>query len=127
MSVPRQFARFVLVGAFATALHYAMLVALVEGLHLAPVVGSSIGFATSALCNYLLNRRFTFRSHRRHGEAAPRFVAVALTGFALNALVVWLAFDVGGLHYLAAQVLATLATLAWNFAAHRHWTFRRPS
>ena len=107
----------------ATALQYAILVVLVEGLQWPPVFASSIGFAVSALGNYLLNRRFTFRSQRRHLEAAPRFAVVAVIGFWINAAVVWLAFDAAGLHYLVAQVVATLATLGWTFVANRNWTF----
>jgi putative flippase GtrA len=123
MSLTAQFVRFALVGGFATTLHYAILVVLVEGLRWPPVAATSVGFAVSALGNYLLNRRFTFRSQRRHVEAAPRFAVVAVVGFFINAGVVWLAFDAAGLHYLVAQVLATLATLGWTFVGNRHWTF----
>ena len=123
MSVKTQFVKFALVGGLATAVHYAILVALVESLRWPPVAATSVGFAVSALGNYLLNRRFTFRSRRRHVEAAPRFAVVAVVGFWINAGVVWLAFDAAGLHYLVAQVVATLATLGWNFAGNRHWTF----
>jgi putative flippase GtrA len=123
MSLQAQFVKFALVGGLATALQYAILVVLVEGAQWPPVFASSMGFAVSALGNYLLNRRFTFRSQRRHLEAAPRFAVVAVIGFWINAAVVWLAFDAAGLHYLVAQVVATLATLGWTFAANRNWTF----
>lgn len=123
MSVKVQFVKFALVGGFATMLHYAILVVLVEGLRWPPVAATSVGFVVSALGNYLLNRRFTFRSRRRHVEAALRFVIVAVVGFCVNASVVWLAFNAVGLHYLVAQVVATLATLGWNFVGNRHWTF----
>jgi putative flippase GtrA len=123
MSLQAQFVKFALVGGLATALHYAILVVLVEGPRWPPVVASSVGFAISALGNYLLNRRFTFRSQRRHVEAAPRFAVVAVVGFWINAGVMWLAFHAAGLHYLVAQVVATLVTLGWTFLANRNWTF----
>jgi putative flippase GtrA len=123
MSVKAQFVKFALVGGFATMLHYAILVVLVEGPRWPPVAATSVGFTVSALGNYLLNRRFTFRSQRRHVEAAPRFAVVAVAGFWINAGVVWLAFDAAGLQYLLAQVIATLATFCWTFLANRHWTF----
>lgn len=127
MSVKAQFVKFALVGGLATALHYAILVVLVEGLRWPPVAATSVGFVVSALGNYLLNRRFTFRSQRRHVEAAPRFAVVAVVGFWINAGVVWLAFNAAGLHYLVAQVVATLATVGWTFGANRHWTFSHPA
>jgi putative flippase GtrA len=127
MSLQTQFVKFALVGGLATALQYAILVALVELPRWPPVVASSVGFAASALGNYLLNRRFTFRSQRRHSEAAPRFAIVALAGFLINAVVMWVCFDLADLHYLIAQVVATLVALCWTFVANRHWTFGTPS
>jgi putative flippase GtrA len=29
-----------------------------------------------------------------------------------------------GIHYLAAQAAATVATLLWSFTTNRRWTFR---
>ena len=123
MNARTQFIRFVIVGGLATALHYALLFVLVHAGLFAPVAASSIGFATSAVLNYLLNRRMTFQSDRPHAEAGPRFVLVAVSGLCLNAALLWLINVVGGVHYLAAQVPATLATLFWNFGLNRLWTF----
>ena len=59
----------------------------------------------------------------RHSVGLPRFLLVAAVGFVLNAaLMAWMTASLG-IHYLVAQVLATLLVLLWNFAANRHWTF----
>lgn len=118
-----QFAAFCGVGALATAVHYTLLVALVELAGVGAVAASSAGAALGALVGYALNRRYTFRSGRRHGEALPRFAATAAAGWLLNAAVMYVATQVLGLHYLAAQVLATGIVLAWNFGMNRAWTF----
>jgi putative flippase GtrA len=118
-----QFARFAGIGALATVLHYAILIAFVQYGLVDPVTASTIGFALSALGNYALNRTFTFRSSRPHTEALPRFAAVTLLGLAINASLIWLFHILVGLHYLLAQVLATAGTLSWNFAVNRTWTF----
>lgn len=123
MNLHSQFGRFLFVGGFATAVHYVILIFLVNGWGADAVAGSTAGFIVSATFNYLLNRRFTFNSEREHSTAFPRFIAVALGGLAINATVVWLLGSVAGFHYLFAQVVATLMALSWNFVCNRIWTF----
>ena len=127
MTVLGQLIRFLLVGGFATALQYLILITLVQAGMAGPVVASSIGFTLSALANYALNKRFTFASPHRHRVALPRFAAVALSGLTINGAMVWLLADVAALHYVIAQIGATACTLAWNFALNRLWTFRAPA
>jgi putative flippase GtrA len=117
------FLRFCAVGLLATALHYAVLFALARGLDVLPELATSVGFVLSTALNYLLNRRYTFRSRRRHQSALPRFLAVVALGVLLNALVLSVCYRVFGLGLLASQVIATLVVLVWNFLGHRHWVF----
>lgn len=118
-----QFIHFTMVGSVATAIQYAILIALVRSELAGAVSASCAGFALGAAANYALNRRFTFRSSRPHVQTLPRFAIVALLGLAVNAGLMWLSHVPLGLHYLAAQVLATLGTLVWTFTLNRAWTF----
>jgi putative flippase GtrA len=122
-----QFGRFAIVGGIATAIHYAILIVFVQGGLAGTVSASSIGFAASVLFNYALNRSFTFHSRRAHTDALPKFMIVALIGLVLNGSLVWLFHVSVGLHYLLAQVLATVGTLSSNFALNRAWTFPQSS
>ena len=123
VSIQAQFMRFVLVGGLATALHYAIMILLVQTNRLNVVAASSTGFAIGALVNYALNRTFTFASNRSHVQALPRFMVAAASGLAINAALLWLFHVPGSLHYLIAQVLATVGALLWNFTLNRLWIF----
>jgi putative flippase GtrA len=114
---------FVGVGAVATLVQYGILVLSVEILGLRPFLGSSAGFAISAVLNYWVNYHFTFRSQNSHVDAATRFALVAVAGLVLNALAMVLLGRVPGLPYVAAQVIATVVVLAWNFLGNSLWTF----
>jgi len=114
--------RFALVSATATAIQYVVLIALVRGLDVWPTVASAIGFVLSAGLNYLLNYHFTFRSQRRHGPAALKFVALAGVGLGINSLLMQLLLEQGW-HYLLAQVGATAVVFLWNFMGNNWWTF----
>lgn len=121
-STKEQFIRFAAGGAVGTACHYAVLMAWVEILGAPVVLGALVGFAAGALVNYAIARRFVFATRRSHGSALPRFALVAVAGAVLNTMIVALAYG-AGVHYLVAQLLATLVVLVWNFLANKHWTF----
>ncbi len=116
-------ASFLGVGAIATLVQYCILVLSVEVMGLKPVVGSSIGFAFSAVLNYWLNYHFTFQSRNSHVGAASRFALVALAGMALNMGAMIVLGRLSWLPYVAAQVMATVLVLAWNFLGNSIWTF----
>jgi len=118
-----QFSRFVLVGGFSTALQYLILAVLVQAAGIDPVAASSLGYVLSALANYDLNYRLTFRSRVRYVGGLFRFALVVTSGLLLNGLIMAAGTKLLGLHYLVAQVAATIVVLFWNFFAHRRWTF----
>lgn len=119
-----QFTLFSGVGAVGTLGHYAVLVLLVEYGRAGAVFSSMCGFVVGAATNYMLNYYFTFRSKRPHRDAAPRFALIALIGVGLNTAVMGLLANGLELHYLLAQICATVLILVWNFSANRAWTFK---
>jgi putative flippase GtrA len=123
MVLHSQFSRFVLVGGFSTALQYLILVLLVRATGTDPVVASSIGYVLSALANYDLNYRLTFRSRVPYLGGMFRYSLVMTTGLLLNGVMMAVGTKVLALHYLFAQVAATIVVLFWNFFAHRRWTY----
>jgi dolichol-phosphate mannosyltransferase len=53
-----------------------------------------------------------------------RFLAVGVTGLAVNMMAFALFTSVAGLHYLLAAVLATQVSTTWNFVLAERWVFR---
>jgi len=118
-----QFLRYASAGAVGTAVHYALLIGLVQLARRDAVVASTAGAIAGALVNYALNHRYTFASGRPHRHALPRFLLVAIGGIALNALVMSAMLAIARTHYLVAQVVATATVLAAGFLVNRRWTF----
>ncbi|WP_312513839.1 GtrA family protein [Massilia sp.] len=118
-----QFLKFAFVGATATGLHYAIFLALVMFLDVAPGLAAAIGACFGACVVYILNRRYTFTTERSHKETIPRFVALSVLGAVLNgAIVGWLSGI--GLHFLLSQVVATVLVLFINFVVSKKWIYR---
>jgi putative flippase GtrA len=121
--ISRQFAAFFGVGVMAAAVHYGLLILLVEGGGFHPVPATLAGYVAGGLISYALNRKHTYGSSRPHREATWRFAVVAFIGFLLtwllmHVLTVWLSGP-----YLPAQVVTTGVVMLWSFVAHRIWTF----
>lgn len=125
--LPRLLTRFVSfasVGAVGTVAHYLVLWSLVEIGGVGVLPATTAGFVAGAVINYGLNRRITFASNAPHASALPKFLAVATAGAFLNAAMMKLFAVYTDLHYLLAQVGATIVVLVWNFGANALWTFR---
>jgi putative flippase GtrA len=119
----RQFSGFVAVGFIAVAVHYSILIGLVEVFGIGPVPAALAGYSGGGIVSYLLNRRHVFRSNRPHEEAVTRFIAVVTVGFGLTYLFMLLLVQKARVPYLLAQMVTTGIVLFWNFAAHKLWTF----
>lgn len=122
----KKFFRFVFIGGFATGLQYAMLVALVSLWQWQVTLASSLGFVASAVANYWLNYKLTFRAKSSHRIAALRFVVTAGAGLILNGAIVHLGTAYTPFPYLWSQLVATAAVLFWNFIVSLRWTYAVP-
>jgi putative flippase GtrA len=116
--------KFLLVGGGATTVQFGMLVLFVELGMMPPILASILGYITGAVVNYLLNYYFTFLSDGKHLPTALKFTAVVVSALGLNALVMYVSIELLNIYYLLAQVITTLLILAWNFTAHRYWTYK---
>ena len=119
----QRFVRYTLVGAIATAVHYGLLASAVELLHWPAFIASGFGAVVGAQVAFFGNRWFTFAHAGHVMRAWLKFMSTALFGAAVGMLVVGIGVQLG-VHYLAAQVIATLLSLVLTFAINRAWTFR---
>ena len=110
----------------ATAVHYAVLLALVEWAGTAAAPAAVAGALCGAVAAYAINRSITFTaSTASHKQALPPFMLIAAVGAALNGVMVWVGVYLLGWHYLAAQALASVLVLGVTYRLNRSWTFAR--
>ena len=115
---------YALAGGAATAVHYAVLLVLVEIFALSPAPAAACGALCGALVSYLINRQLAFSgTSSRHQQALPRFLLIAVAGAAINGALVWAGIHLLDWHYLAAQAIATVMVLGLTYRLNRSWTF----
>jgi len=122
-NIYKQLFLYSVIGAVGTVGHYAVLITLVEIFDQAPLIATTFGFIVGALINYILNYYLTFRSKKSHVEALLKFLIVATVGAGINSLIMYLGTEYVALHYMLAQIIATLLVLLWSFAVNKYWTF----
>ena len=123
-----QAARFGLVGLTNTVLDLGIYYLLTRNLGVfaaLPVAAKVISYSIGVLNSYFINRHWTFHSRADSRLALPLFAAANLAGLALNALALNLALNRLGLAEGVSLVLATGASLGWNFLASKYLVFRQ--
>lgn len=115
--------RFVITGVLAAILYFLVLVTAVEFAGLPPAWGAAIAFCLPLPVNYFLHRNWSFRSDVTHAQGVPRFLFTVLSGFGLNALVMYQGAGLSQMHYLLVQVFAVGAVIIWNFIIFSAFVF----
>ncbi|MBN1586953.1 MAG: GtrA family protein [Candidatus Omnitrophica bacterium] len=119
----KQLLTYLASGAVGTAAHYGVFLCLVTLASVHPLWASVCGFVAGGVANYHLNYRVTFRSKLSHQVAGGRFFMVALSGLLLNTGIMGWGLEVLRLHFLSAQILATVLVFGWTFVVNKLWTF----
>mgnify|MGYP000951591192 CR=1 FL=1 len=125
-STPRSAAWFVLVGCLAAAVHWAVVVGLVEGQAWPALLANVAGWLVALSVSFAGHHSLSFRGHGVPAHrSAVRFVAVSAAGFSINETAYALLLRWSGRRYdlLLALVLVCVALLTWWLS--RHWVFRR--
>jgi putative flippase GtrA len=121
-----QLARFVVSGAFVTALGagvYAF-VALVLRWH--PQLGNFLAYVVAVATGYFMHSQWSFRGHgsERTHATKLRFAIVSVISYALNSFWVWLLFTQLQLGRAAPIVPMLFVTPVVTFTLNRQWVFR---
>jgi putative flippase GtrA len=124
--VAKRFLQYAAVGAVATAVHYAILVGLVEAHLLAPERAAALGAWVGAQVAFAGNAVFTFRGQGATLAAWWRFQVTAVFGALLSFALVAVGVRLGA-HYVLAQIAATLINLVVTFEINRRWSFAAPT
>jgi len=116
---------FGLVGASAAALHLGLVWLLVAQFSLAPLLANVLGFCGAFVLSFIGHHQRTFAAHAAPmRQALPRFLLVAVLGFACNEVLYALLLQLG-MDYRVALFLVLVAVAGMTWVLSRYWAFRR--
>jgi putative flippase GtrA len=121
-----QLMRFVISGAFVTALGVGVyaLVALVFRWH--PQLGNFLAYVVAVATGYFMHSTWSFKGHgaERDHRTKVRFAVVSVISYALNSFWVWLLCSYLGLEPEVPIAPMLFVTPAVTFILNRQWVFR---
>ncbi|OYY90704.1 MAG: polysaccharide synthesis protein GtrA [Methylophilaceae bacterium 17-44-8] len=123
-TLKRSISWFLVVGAIAALVHYAMAVTL-EGMYsVRPAWSNIIGFCAAFPVSYLGHRHFSFSGQSSsHQQALPRFLAVAILGFLANQTLVLLGLHFTALPFWSLLALVMIVVAIGTYLLSKHWAF----
>ena len=125
-AVLSQLARFVVSGAFVTALGVGVYALVALGLRWHPQLGNLLAYAVAMATGYVMHSQWSFRGHggERTHATKLRFVLVSLASLGLNSFWVWLCTVALGLSPAWPILPMLFVTPAVTFTLNRYWVFR---
>ena len=109
------YSSFLIIGALATLLHFAILILFVEVFDISSPIASVCGYATSSVFNYTANYYVTFKSKKNHLRAAFMFVIMVCISLNITYFCMLLLTTGFESNYVFAQLLTTFLVLIFNF------------
>jgi len=117
------FLRYVISGGTAMAVHFAVLIVLVELVGTDATLASATGFCTASLVNYTLQYYWTFKAQGAHRVTFFRYVGVTSMTLVINTVLFWFLNVHVGMGYLGAQAISISVVVGINFYINQRFTF----
>ena len=121
--VVAQVSRFGVVGLSAMFCHGVSLWFWADQVGLGAVFSNSLAFLAAFGISYFGHYHWTFRSEASHVESMSKFFMVALAGFFLNMLIMYLVTAIYGLNHWWGFVLIVITIPLMTYLVSRCWVF----
>ncbi|EKE01873.1 MAG: GtrA family protein [uncultured bacterium] len=122
-----QLSRFLLTGSVSTAVNYGVFFAMAYGLHIHYIVASMVGYMTGLGVGYVLNRNWTFSTHKAmtklHNELGL-YIGVNVTSLILSLLLLQILVDWVGLPAWFSNIMAIGLSTTTNFIGLKFIVFK---
>lgn len=117
-----QLIRYGMVVAIAFPVDFGLLYIFTDKFHMYYVLSAVLSFTISMIVNFILSIFWVFklRTKRALWKEAIVFAVIGFIGMGLTALIVWVATDFGGFHYMASKLIAVSVVFFWSFGARRY-------
>jgi putative flippase GtrA len=117
--------RFLIAGGTAAATDLGLLYVMTDLFHIWYLLSAVLAFGIAFGVSFTLQKFWTFNDRSVDGIHAQlgMYLTIALIGLGLNTLSMFALVDHFGLHYIAAQIIASAFIAVGNFFAYKHLIF----
>ncbi len=119
--------RFAIVGGTNTVIDFGILFVL-SGLGMDKILANYVSTSIALIFSFFANKKYTFKSEASAKRQIVPFLVVTLIGlWVLQPLIIWVytgALGDDSLSLFVAKLLATIATLIWNYLLYSRFVFK---
>jgi dolichol-phosphate mannosyltransferase len=120
--------QFGIVGGLMVILNVVILYLLTSVLGIYYIISAILSYLLLTGLSFFLNENWTFHSltHHTHKKMWHRLVSyylVALSGMALNIIILFLLTEYGNVFYLYSSIIASFSVFLWNFSLNKNITW----
>ena len=121
--------RFLIAGGIAVSVDLGLLYLFTDIFGIWYLLSSVLAFILAFLVSFTLQKFWTFRDRERAGMHSQMgiYFLISVSNLCLNTLIVYFGVDVVGLHYLVAQIIASLLIACGSFFIYQRFVFRPTS
>ncbi len=119
-----QLVKFSLVGASGYVINLGVFAAVVSAFGLHHLLAATAAFACAVTNNFWWNRNWTFAARAERARfQAPRFFAVSVAAFGVQATLLHVLVASAGVPEVVAQAVSVAAATPLNFVGNKMWSF----
>lgn len=123
----QQIIKFGFVGFLCFFIDYGIMVFLTEVAGVNYLLSSGCSFSVSVVVNYILSIKFVFDADKNANKVREFlvFLILSIGGLGINQLVMWIAVDGIGIHYMISKIGATAIVMVYNFITRKMFIEKR--
>lgn len=123
----QQIIKFGFVGFLCFFIDYGIMVFLTEVMDMNYLLSSGCSFSVSVVVNYILSIKFVFNADKNANKIKEFlvFLLLSIGGLGINQLVMWIAVDGIGIHYMISKIGATAIVMVYNFITRKMFIEKR--
>ena len=87
------------------------------------MLSAAVSFTTGVTLNYFMCTGWIFKESKikNKGVEMLLYFVISIIGLLINLVGIWLLTELLALHYMLSKLLATMATLVWNFLSRKYF------
>ena len=114
-----QVVRYLITGFSSAAIEFSLLFLCRDVLSFSIVVSNSIALSIVFWFNYLMNRKWSFKSTTSLKKQLPMYLVLFIFNLVASDFIMYLLTSRLSLHYMFAKVFAIGAVVTWNFFLYK--------
>jgi len=111
------------VGLLAALIHVTIITDLLNHQGMAVLVANSVAFMVAVVVSYIGHYRWTFGVDGDHRLMFPRFIIIAIAGFALNQVIMYFFVMLYHIDYRIALAVVLTVVPTLSFVVNKLWVF----